>query len=70
LAIFVRVVRSRRGGNSFAPLLALGLAAVAVQAFTLNLENSRALWALLGISAALCDVAARNVRHESLSRPG
>ena len=71
LAIFVRVVRSRRRGNTFAPLLALGLAAVAVQALTLNLENSRALWALLGISAALCDVAAtKEARHESLSRPG
>lgn len=71
LATFVRVVRSRRRGNIFAPLLALGLAAVAVQAFTLNLENSRALWALVGISAALCDVAARNEsRQESFARRG
>ena len=64
LAIFIRVLRSRRHGNPFAPLLALGLAAVAVQAFTLNLENSRALWALIGISAALCDLAARSQAHE------
>jgi O-antigen ligase len=71
LAVFVRVIRSRRRGNVFAPLLALGLAAVAVQALTLNLENSRALWALLGISAAICEVAARKDTHrESISRPG
>ena len=71
LAVFIRVIRSRRRGNVFAPLLALGLAAVAVQALTLNLENSRALWALLGISAAICEVAARkDTRLESISRPG
>ena len=71
LAVFVRVIRSRRRGNVFAPLLALGLAAVAVQALTLNLENSRALWALLGISAAICEVVApKHTRHESISRPG
>jgi O-antigen ligase len=67
LAIFVRVLRSKRDGNTFAPLLALGLAAVAVQAFTLNLENSRALWALLGIGAALCDLAARSETHDPSS---
>ena len=71
LAVFIRVIRSRRRGNAFAPLLALGLAAVAVQALTLNLENSRALWALLGISAAICEVSARTHTHrESISRPG
>ena len=71
LAVFIRVIRSRRRGNVFAPLLALGLAAVAVQALTLNLENSRALWALLGISAAICEVSARTHTHrESISRPG
>jgi O-antigen ligase len=69
LAILVRVVRSRRRGNVFAPLLELAIVAVAVQAFTLNLENSRALWALLGISAALCDVAMRREHNlASLSR--
>lgn len=69
LAVFLRVIRSRRRGNVFAPLLALGLAAVAVQALTLNLENSRALWAVLGISAAICEVVApKNTRHESISR--
>ena len=71
LTIVVRVVRSRRQGNLFAPLLALSLAAVSIQALTLNLENSRALWALLGISAAFCDVAARKVTpEEPLSRSG
>lgn len=71
VAVFVRVLRSRRRGNVFAPMLALGLAALAVQAFTLNLENSRALWALIGISAALCDLAAsRDTRLASLSGRG
>ena len=71
VVIVVRVVRSKRHGNVFAPLLALSLAAVSVQALTLNLENSRALWALLGISAAFCDVAARKVvPEESFSRSG
>ena len=71
LAIFVRVLRSKRRGNTFAPLLALGLAAVAVQAFTLNLENSRALWALLGMSVAFCDLAARShSEQESFTRRG
>ena len=71
LAIFVRVLRSKARGNTFAPLLALGLAAVAVQAFTLNLENSRAVWALLGISAALCDLAAMShARRESILELG
>lgn len=71
LAIVIRLVRSRRHGNVYAPLLALSLTAVAVQALTLNLENSRALWALLGISAAFGDLAARKVAtEESFSRSG
>ncbi|PFG39100.1 O-antigen ligase [Georgenia soli] len=82
--VVTRLLRATRAGDGDAPYLLLSVLALLMQAFTLSLENTRPMWAVLGLMLALYDpgppgaekppgpatVHGRGLPHSSSARRG